>query len=55
MVKQNDKVEVTKVGNLRQGEEGTVVNVDRTPSYPVTVKFGDGRTASYHPDELEKK
>lgn len=55
MVEPKDKVEVTKVGNLRQGQEGTVTNVDSTPSYPVTVKFPDGRTASYHPSELRKK
>lgn len=55
MVAQGDDVKVIKVGNLRQGQEGKVTNVDGTPSYPVTVKFADGRSSSYHPSELEKK
>lgn len=55
MVAEGDKVEVTKVGNLREGQEGKVTNVDGTPSYPVTVKFPDGRSGSYHPSELRKK
>lgn len=48
------KVTVVKKGNLFEGQKGTVIKKDETPSYPNQVVFPSGDKAWFADDELEE-
>lgn len=55
MASKGETVKITKKGNLYQGQEGKVLKVDGTQSYPVVVKLPNGDIRHYSHDEVESK